>query len=128
MLEDGGLFRLEGKVNFNDYKSEFEENSAVEGGVFSCSQCNITLDNTVMKNNLAKRGGVVKLEATGNFTSMDCGFYSNQAVEIGGVVFVTTQSLFNIMDSFFFSNLANVSSAIDVLGSSSYLVNRISRC
>ena len=32
------------------------------------------------------------------------------------------------MDSSFISNFANVSSSIDVLGSSSYLPNRISRC
>jgi hypothetical protein len=81
-----------------------------------------------MKKNLAKRGGVIKLEASGNLTSMFCGFYFNQGVEIGGVVFVTTQSLFNIMDSSFMSNFANLSSCIDVLGSSSYLPNRISRC
>jgi hypothetical protein len=81
-----------------------------------------------MKKNLAKRGGVIKLEASGNLTSMYCGFFFNQGVEIGGVVFVTTQSLFNIMDSSFMSNFANLSSCIDVLGSSSYLPNRISRC
>jgi len=30
-----------------------------------------------MKKNLAKRGGVIKVEASGNFTSMECGFYYN---------------------------------------------------
>lgn len=43
-----------------------------------------------MKKNLAKRGGVIKLEASGNFTSIESIFFLNQAVEIGGVVFVTT--------------------------------------
>jgi hypothetical protein len=37
MMEDGGLFRMEGKVNFYDEGSQYFENSGVEGGVFSCS-------------------------------------------------------------------------------------------
>jgi len=37
MREDGGLFRMEGKVNFTDIGSTFSDNSGAEGGVFSCS-------------------------------------------------------------------------------------------
>ena len=37
----------------------------------------MTLYKTVLKKNLAKRGGVIKLEASGNFTSMGCGFFYN---------------------------------------------------
>lgn len=35
--DDGGLFRLEGKVNLTDTGSRYHDNSAVEGGIFSCS-------------------------------------------------------------------------------------------
>ena len=63
MLEDGGLFRLEGRVQFTDRNSRYTDNSAAEGGVFSCSMCNITLFFTQLRKNQAKRGGVVKLEA-----------------------------------------------------------------
>jgi len=79
-----------------------------------------------MKKNMAKRGGVVKLEAQGNFTSIFSAYQFNLAQDIGGVIFVTTQSVFNMIDSTFDSNEANTSSTIDVLGASSYLVNRIS--
>ena len=34
---------MEGKVNFTDIGSTYELNSAIEGGVLSCSGCNITL-------------------------------------------------------------------------------------
>jgi hypothetical protein len=128
MLEDGGLFRLEGRVQFTDFESSFTDNSAAEGGVFSCSMCNITLRGTKIKKNQAKRGGVVKLEAQGNFTSINSIFKENLAQDIGGVIFVTTQSVFNMVDSLFDSNEANTSSTIDVLGASSYLVNRITGC
>ena len=60
---------MEGKVNFTDMTSTYEFNSAIEGGVFSCSGCNITLIKTKLHNNLALRGGVVKLEASGNLTT-----------------------------------------------------------
>jgi len=51
MRDDGGLFRMEGKVNYTDEGSLYSDNSGVEGGVFSCSQCNITLvDSLLMKN------------------------------------------------------------------------------
>lgn len=90
MQEDGGLYRLEGKVNFKDSKSLFEDNSATEGGVFSCSLCNIVLYRTLMRKNQAKRGGVVKLESQGNFTSIEASYHFNLAQEIGGVIFVTT--------------------------------------
>jgi hypothetical protein len=63
MLEDGGVFRIEGRTNFVDTKSIYKYNSASEGGVFSCSICNITLQGTEMRKNEAKRGWVVKLEA-----------------------------------------------------------------
>jgi|LauGreDrversion4_2_1035121.scaffolds.fasta_scaffold52934_3 hypothetical protein len=43
-----------------------------------------------MKRNLAKRGGVVKLEAYGNFTSIMSYYQLNLATDIGGVIFVTT--------------------------------------
>jgi hypothetical protein len=49
--EDGGIFRMEGKVNFTDFSSTYEYNSAIEGGVFSCSGCNITLVKTKLHNN-----------------------------------------------------------------------------
>jgi hypothetical protein len=99
MREDGGLFRMEGKVNFTDIGSTFSENSGAEGGVFSCSQCNITLQKSRVLNNQAKRGGVIKLESQGNFTSIGSTFQLNKAQEIGGVIFVTTQSVFNMIDS-----------------------------
>jgi hypothetical protein len=41
--EDGGIFRLEGKVNFTDDRSIYSDNSAVEGAIISCSGCNVTL-------------------------------------------------------------------------------------
>jgi len=63
MREDGGLFRMEGKVNFTDIGSTFNDNSGSEGGVFSCSQCNITLVGSRIMKNQAKRGGVIKLES-----------------------------------------------------------------
>lgn len=44
--EDGGIFRLEGKVNFTDSESTYKDSSAIEGGVWSCSGCNITLFKT----------------------------------------------------------------------------------
>lgn len=81
-----------------------------------------------MRKNQAKRGGVVKLESQGNFTSIEASYHFNLAQEIGGVIFVTTQSFFSMIDSTFISNEANVSSTIDVLGSSSYLTNRIEGC
>ncbi len=65
----------------------------------------------------------MKLESQANFTSIDSVFSFNLASEIGGVIFVTTQSVFNLMRSKFYSNEANVSSTIDVLGASSYLIN-----
>ena len=43
-------------------------------------------------------------------------------------MFVTTQSTFNIISTLFFGNYANVSSTIDVLGSSSTLINYITTC
>ena len=43
-----------------------------------------------MKNNQALRGGVIKLEAKGNLTSISSAFEANIAKEIGGVIFVTT--------------------------------------
>lgn len=49
--EDGGIFRMEGKVNFTDLSSTYEFNSAIEGGVFSCSGCNITLVKSKLHNN-----------------------------------------------------------------------------
>ena len=41
---------------------------------------------------------------------------------------MTTQSVFNLIDSQFISNEANISSTIDVLGASSYLINYIHKC
>lgn len=46
MCEDGGVFRVVGKVNFTDYSSTFTSNSAFEGGAISCSTCNLTLSRT----------------------------------------------------------------------------------
>jgi len=60
---------MEGKVNFTDFGSTYEFNSAIEGGVLSCSGCNITLIKSKLRNNLALRGGVIKLEASGNLTT-----------------------------------------------------------
>jgi|LauGreDrversion4_2_1035121.scaffolds.fasta_scaffold07131_4 predicted outer membrane repeat protein len=90
MSEDGGLFRIEGKVNFTDYSSTYEDNSGYEGGVISCSGCNLTMTRTKFKSNQARRGGVIKLEASGNLTTDLCSFTSNSAFELGGVIFVTT--------------------------------------
>jgi hypothetical protein len=81
---------MEGKVNFTDDGSKFNDNSAVEGGIFSCSQCNITLIGSTIKTNKAQRGGVVKLEANGNLTTIGVYFEKNEGTEIGGVIFVTT--------------------------------------
>ncbi len=63
MSKDGGLFRMEGNINFTDTKSVYSYNSAIEGGVLSCSNCNITLVDSTLMLNTAQRGGVVKLES-----------------------------------------------------------------
>jgi hypothetical protein len=55
-------------------------------------------------------------------------FEFNLAQEIGGVIFVTTQSFFQIRNSEFLSNEANISSTVDVLGASSYIINVIDTC
>jgi hypothetical protein len=46
--EDGGVFRIEGKVNFTDSGSTYQDNSAIEGAVISCSGCNVTLSKTTI--------------------------------------------------------------------------------
>ena len=81
---------MEGKVNFTDSGSTYSLNSAIEGGVLSCSGCNITLSRTKFLNNQALRGGVIKLEATANLTTFMTLFTENSAYEIGGVIFATT--------------------------------------
>ncbi|TNV88247.1 hypothetical protein FGO68_gene13755 [Halteria grandinella] len=126
--EDGGIFRLEGKVNFTDTESTYQDNSAIEGGVWSCSGCNITLEKTKLYYNQARRGGVLKLEASGNLTVIQGYFEQNSAYEQAGVLFVTTQSLFNIKNTDFIKNYGNVSSTIDVLGGSSSETNYIESC
>jgi predicted outer membrane repeat protein len=126
--EDGGVFRLEGKVNFTDSKSTYSDNSAIEGAIISCSGCNVTMVKSTISNNQAIRGGVIKLEALANFTAYQVYFVQNSARELGGVIFATTQSLFNIKNSEFLKNFADVSSTIDALGVSSTGTNYIELC
>ena len=115
-------------MNFTDFKSRYSDNSAIEGGIISCSGCNITLVKSVFSNNQAVRGGVIKLEASANFTVYQVQFSKNSARELGGVMFATTQSLFNIKNSDFIKNFADVSSTIDALGVSSTGLNIIELC
>jgi hypothetical protein len=58
-------------VNYTDTKSSFTDNSAIDGGIFSCSQCNITLVETVFEKNQALIGGVIKIESSANLTAID---------------------------------------------------------
>jgi hypothetical protein len=68
---------MEGKVNFTDIGSTYELNSAIEGGVLSCSGCNITLVKSKFQNNEAVRGGVIKLESSANLTTFQTVFKEN---------------------------------------------------
>ena len=46
-----------------DYKSEFFDNSAIYGGVISCSGGSVYLNKTEMHDNFAYKAGVVKLDS-----------------------------------------------------------------
>jgi len=37
ILNEGAVFRLSGDIRLDDYKSEFFDNSAIYGGVISCT-------------------------------------------------------------------------------------------
>jgi len=127
-MANGGLFRLEGQVNYTDIKSRFHDNSAIDGGVFSCSQCNLTLITTTCEKNQANIGGVFKIESSANLTTLNSIFRHNTAYQVGGVISLTTQSVFNLVSTTFEYNTGNESSTIDILGASTSLVNQITNC
>lgn len=78
-MANGGLFRIEGQVNYTDKSSHFHDNSAIDGGVFSCSQCNITLQSSLCEQNQANIGGVIKIESSANLTTLSSIFTHNTA-------------------------------------------------
>ncbi|CDW79966.1 UNKNOWN [Stylonychia lemnae] len=118
ILEEGAVFRINGDIDFYDKQSEFYENSAIFGGVISCTGCNIQLMKTKMHNNLAYKAGAIKLDSQAYLNAQYTNFYQNRATTVGGVIVALTDAYFDVIACDFINNTANYSSAIDALGSS----------
>jgi predicted outer membrane repeat protein len=56
--KSGGVFYLS-RVELIDKSSKFTNNSALEGGAIRCSACNLNLDSTQFRMNLAGTGGAL---------------------------------------------------------------------
>eukprot|EP00347_Sterkiella_histriomuscorum_P016469 403353061 len=118
ILNEGAVFRLSGNIRLDDYKSVFFDNSAIYGGVISCTGGQVYLMKTKLYENFAFKAGVVKLDSQGYLNAQYCEFKKNNATAIGGVIVALTDSWFDLIASDFLNNYANQSSVIDALGSS----------
>jgi hypothetical protein len=57
----GGIYYLNDKIEFFEDGSNYFFNAAIEGGVYYCYSCNISVNNANYTYNIASIGGIVFL-------------------------------------------------------------------
>lgn len=79
-------------------------NTAIYGGVISCTQGSVMLTNSNFTYNLAFKSGVAQLESQAYMSANMVSFYYNRAMTVGGVIVVLTDSYFNLVSCDFYYN------------------------
>jgi len=111
LCKKGGVFQLS-QVIFSDLNSTFTYSSALVGGVMSCQECVIFLEDSSFISNYAKFGGVIYMESESELYIENATFRFNEAKQSAGCIFVTTRSQFSIEDTLFEFNYADSESVI----------------
>ena len=114
----GGVFYITNSP-FYDYGSKYLYNAGAAGGVIKCTKCQMNMTYSKFTYNYAHRGGVLSIDSNATMSARLSKFLNNIAYSSGGVMYVSTESYFNITSSVFEENFANLTSTIEILGSSS---------
>ncbi|CDW74167.1 UNKNOWN [Stylonychia lemnae] len=107
---DGQFIHLV-NTGFDDYQSTFQNNFASQGGVFSCNNCTIKMENSIFKNNVANQGGCIFTDNTVQVILINITIINNKALRDGGFIYLRlnnkqsdAESIFILKDSNKLSN------------------------
>ena len=91
MASSGAVYYLE-STSLTETGAFYTHNAAMNGGLFKCLNCVLTLSSSVIAFNYAYVGGVLYLDNQGTVLVSDTAIYNNTVLSNGGVFYVAKSS------------------------------------